>query len=157
MPQQCEANTRSGQQCKKTCEGRTCHIHSLTDSCSVCLSVMNDTNSRILDCGHKFHSRCIDRWKRRSSTCPMCRAPFDQPMYTVKISIEPIGYESERVTSNIQSLMNVFGLDNSIDQFFTDIRFTVMTTENLHEILNEIGFGFGTLPGSNISSIDTIS
>ncbi len=143
MPQ-CEASTKLGEQCKKICQGKRCYLHlnCSTECCSVCLNNnMNDTNSRKLDCGHTFHTLCLDRWKKRSSTCPLCRTPFDQPMYNVKITIEPIGYENQRTTSNIQHLMDIFGLDAAMEQFFTDIRFTVMNTEHLNEILNEIGFG----------------
>ena len=29
-----------------------------------------------LNCGHKFHSRCIDRWLKKSATCPLCMKPI---------------------------------------------------------------------------------
>ena len=29
-----------------------------------------------LNCGHKFHSRCIDRWLQKSATCPLCMKPI---------------------------------------------------------------------------------
>lgn len=29
-----------------------------------------------LNCGHKFHSRCIDRWLMKSATCPLCMKPI---------------------------------------------------------------------------------
>ena len=27
-----------------------------------------------LDCNHEFHAICMDTWKARSNTCPLCRA-----------------------------------------------------------------------------------
>lgn len=152
MPQ-CESNTRTGERCKNICSGKTCHKHSTTAQCAVCFSSMNDTTSRTLDCGHMFHTRCIDRWKRRSHTCPMCRAPFDLPMYRVKITIEPDGRVIENVTSNISNITDFFGIDHqNIDNFFTDIRFAVQNMDLLNEILREIGFP----PSSNLSSTNTV-
>lgn len=141
MPQ-CEGITLNGQRCKRTCpDGRThCHVHSNPNVCSVCLASMTEASSRRLECGHVFHKACLDRWRRQSSTCPNCRAPFDQQMYKVKISIEPIGFENETVTSNIQSIADMFGLDTSIERFFSTINFAVTNMNDLRNVLNEIGF-----------------
>lgn len=153
MPQ-CESNTRSGERCKNVCSGQFCHIHTNTTQCAVCLLPMSQTNSRRLDCGHTFHLNCIDRWKRRSHTCPMCRAPFDLPMYRIKVTIEPDGQTMERVTSNLTSISDVFGLEmNNLENFFTDIRFAVHNMDILNEILREIGFGSTS---SNLSSTNTV-
>jgi hypothetical protein len=141
MPHQCEGTTRNGTQCKKTCpEGATrCHIHT-GETCPICMLNMSATNTRTLECGHTFHTHCIERWKRRSSTCPNCRMPFDQPMYKVKLTIDPMGYETERTTSNIQSIVDMFGLDNNVERFISTISFAVMNTHDLRNILNDIGF-----------------
>lgn len=153
MPQ-CESNTRSGERCKNICTGNFCHKHGNQQQCAVCLAQMNDTNSRTLECNHTFHTRCLDRWKRRSHTCPMCRAPFDLPMYRVRLTIEPEGTQMETRTSNISNLIDIFGIENhALDGFFTDIRFAVQNMETLNEILREIGFG-GT--SSNLSSTNTV-
>lgn len=29
---------------------------------------------RILNCGHSFHSLCINNWLKNAKTCPICRA-----------------------------------------------------------------------------------
>lgn len=140
MPQ-CEGSTRGGERCKKMCqEGKTlCHMHD-GEQCPVCMLPMTDSTSRRLDCGHVFHTRCLDRWKRRSSTCPMCRTPFDQPMYKVKITIEPCNIEHETITSNIQSLIDFFELDTeNTERFFSTISFSVMNNGDLRNIFNELG------------------
>lgn len=136
MPQ-CEGITKEGTRCKKTCqEGKTkCHVHDC-EACPVCMSAMSEGSYRTLDCGHVFHARCLDRWKRRSSTCPMCRTPFDQPRYRVKITIEPEGFEHETITSNIQSLVDMFGLESG---FFSTISFQVMNSTDMRTVLDDIG------------------
>lgn len=153
MPNQCEGFTKNGQRCKKTCpEGKTkCHIH-LNDSCPICMNIMNENTSRTLECGHTFHTACIDRWRRRSHTCPNCRAPFDQQVYKVKITIDPLGYEHENITSNIQSIADMFGLDTSVERFFSTINFAVSNMTDLRNILHELGF-----PGVDFPSPHTES
>lgn len=43
-----------------------------TEECSICV---DDLNTRItrLPCSHVFHSKCIDKWFIRNSSCPLCR------------------------------------------------------------------------------------
>jgi len=48
-------------------------------SCPVCLENfdnedINDTEVRILDCGHQFCSPCIEEWLKNNKTCPICIA-----------------------------------------------------------------------------------
>jgi hypothetical protein len=31
---------------------------------------------RILNCGHVYHTKCINRWRMRSSECPCCKQTF---------------------------------------------------------------------------------
>ena len=115
---------------------------------------MTEASSRRLECGHVFHKACLDRWRRQSSTCPNCRAPFDQQVYKVRITIDPIGYEHETVTSNIQSIADMFGLDTSMERFFSTINFAVTNLTDLRNILNEIGFGG---PGMDFAGLDAES
>ena len=59
------------------------HTHIVTDTditcekdctCNICLDnfVLGET-IKVLPCLHKFHDRCIDRWLRISSSCPLCK------------------------------------------------------------------------------------
>lgn len=43
--------------------------------CSICLlkSGKNKRNKTTLDCGHIFHSKCINPWIFTNPTCPICR------------------------------------------------------------------------------------
>lgn len=82
----------------------------------------------------------------------MCRAPFDQPRYKVKITIEPDGIQHETITSNIQTLVDTFGLDANFERFVSSISFSVLNETDLRSILEEIGF---VPPGMNFTSFDT--
>ena len=53
------------------------------NGCPICLLPFTENNLDILDCGHKFHFRCIlkDVIKDRGNKqCPLCRAPVDGPL-----------------------------------------------------------------------------
>ncbi len=41
--------------------------------CSICLVYILHTKKNVLDCGHTFHMKCINEWKKFSQTCPICR------------------------------------------------------------------------------------
>ncbi len=44
-------------------------------SCSICLEDLKKGNEiRILDCMHKYHKSCVDKWlSQHSNSCPECR------------------------------------------------------------------------------------
>ena len=44
----------------------------LENECSICLKKYN--NDKVyLNCNHSFHRECINNWKERNDTCPICR------------------------------------------------------------------------------------
>lgn len=44
------------------------------NECSICLDDINNGESiRKLDCGHVFHTNCVEQWINTYSTCPYCR------------------------------------------------------------------------------------
>lgn len=46
------------------------------EKCAICLDVLTSgtlRNITTLRCNHNFHKSCIDRWKVRKNTCPVCR------------------------------------------------------------------------------------
>lgn len=116
------------------------------------MNTMTDASARTLECGHVFHKACLERWRRQSSTCPNCRAPFDQQTYKVRVTIEPIGYDHEMITSNVQTLSDMFGLDETMERFFSTINFTVTNMNDLRNVLNEIGFPGMDFPGLHTES-----
>ena len=40
------------------------------ETCSICLE---KTNTKLKDCGHFFHKKCIEEHSKNSNSCPMCR------------------------------------------------------------------------------------
>ena len=45
--------------------------------CSICLEKLNK-NKVYLNCNHYFHKDCINKWKTRNNTCPICRTRIIQ-------------------------------------------------------------------------------
>ncbi|KAL3376226.1 hypothetical protein AABB24_002928 [Solanum stoloniferum] len=45
------------------------------EACAICLLEYKDEYTiATLQCGHKFHAECINKWLERKDTCPFCRA-----------------------------------------------------------------------------------
>jgi hypothetical protein len=163
MPEQCSATTRQGVQCKRNSRTGTnlCGLHTTTSSgqCPVCLDSMR-AQTRTLACGHTFHLRCLERWKRMSRTCPMCRVPFDQPSYKVRVSIQRTS-DGETAThtyatTNVAALVSTFGIDPFTDtRFVTDIFFDIDANESVEEVLHELGLRMPVLVSSSGSEPGT--
>ena len=45
--------------------------------CTICLKKFNK-DKVYLNCNHYFHKECIQNWKTRNNTCPICRAQISQ-------------------------------------------------------------------------------
>lgn len=154
MATACTATTRQGTQCKlRARQGHTtCTRHSVAlPQCPVCFGDMSMSNTRTLECGHAFHTRCLDRWKRTSRTCPMCRTPFDQPMYKVRISVQRVNdshfITESYTTSNVAGIESAFGMDPMMDpRFVTDILFEIAANESLSEVLRQLGLNMPSGP-----------
>jgi hypothetical protein len=74
----------------------------------------------------------------------MCRVPFDQPLYKVRVSVQRIRDDHTSVhsyvTSNVAGLVSSFGIDPFVDpRFQTDILFEVADDEILADVLEELG------------------
>lgn len=64
--------------CKENCECEK--IEKCKDEyhkiiCAICLDDITRKNKKneLLVCGHLFHISCINKWRRKSNTCPLCR------------------------------------------------------------------------------------
>ena len=40
------------------------------DTCSICLEEVFNVP---VECGHVFHTKCINKWLKNNDTCPNCR------------------------------------------------------------------------------------
>lgn len=149
----CTALNASGQQCKRLGKER-CFQHTVIGHCSVCMEDIYTSSSRTLECTHTFHDRCLERWKTRARTCPVCRAPFDQPTFRVSINIQCIqngntateSYE----THDVNELMENLGMSQEMIQrsttSITDIIFEIEAGENAEEILRQFGLRHFRVP-----------
>ena len=46
--------------------------------CPICISrFAPKQNITKFACGHRFHTKCINRWLERNNCCPLCRATTD--------------------------------------------------------------------------------
>ncbi|XP_030551082.1 RING-H2 finger protein ATL70-like [Rhodamnia argentea] len=66
---------------------------SSSSCCSICLSEYKETDVlRLLpDCGHYFHSKCVDPWLRINPSCPNCRtSPVPTPVGTPLAEVAPL-------------------------------------------------------------------
>ena len=41
------------------------------DCCSICLETMDESETPLTQCSHRFHTTCLQRWNKNS--CPNCR------------------------------------------------------------------------------------
>jgi|SRR6056300_566460 hypothetical protein len=142
---ECGATTRVGTPCrKKKATGKEhCRIHSDMSECAICLNSIiarSERNTRTLPCNHKFHTACINRWKRQGNyTCPICRHEFDIPEYNITIIIEARRTRERMITTNLESsqlvgqhIVDTFDLprDNAIE-YMTEI---VLEADNMDEL-----------------------
>jgi hypothetical protein len=145
--ERCSGTTLSGSQCKLPVkENGRCSKHT-GDVCSICLASMTRTNSKKLDnCIHDFHTKCIDKWRKKHNSCPVCRKPIDDIQYTVSIRIEPGNLRSNIVTNNVASISTLFGVEHNLENFLTEIQFSSSVEDDIRHILQEIGFPVTTFP-----------
>lgn len=143
----CTGTTRRGTPCQRNARQgeHTCASHATTaPQCPVCLADMSVQTCRTLECGHTFHTRCLDRWKRTSRTCPMCRTPFDQPLYKVHVSVQRVADNATSsemyTTSNISNMVSMFGIDPLLDpRLIAEILFEVGAHESISHMFHDLG------------------
>ncbi|KAI5806150.1 hypothetical protein EDC01DRAFT_638850 [Geopyxis carbonaria] len=54
--------------------------------CPVCFEEMSETDIYKLPCGHMFHLRCLEGWKKKRNTCPMCRTAMPSLQTTGRLA-----------------------------------------------------------------------
>ena len=136
----CGHDTISGNKCKNS---TACHLHSKTESCSICLnSIRRTRGTRELPCGHLFHKICISQWKDKQidTTCPLCRKRFDVSKYKLTVKIENTETdESQSFTGGGGDIFDMFErLD--ISELNTELHFNIDSLDDLETILSDLGF-----------------
>ena len=66
--------------------------------CAVCLTEYGaeDVLKKLPQCGHWFHSHCIDAWLRKKASCPICRTGIEGPCEKWETSTEKLTVASHR-------------------------------------------------------------
>jgi len=147
----CGAPTPSGTECRCRVRepGQRCQWHRPLEgedsTCSICMECMTTRNHRELGCGHKFHKKCLQKWKLEGNrTCPLCREEFDEPQFRVTVNIESLSnnFNSHTFDASDRSF-NIFSslrIDPSeIRGFSTELTMEAEDLEILYSVLNRIG------------------
>lgn len=139
----CGVLKADGQPCQR--RGK-CPWHT---ECSVCLAGITRGAGTTLECGHTFHSTCIERWKATGHrTCPMCRFEFVKPQYRVVLTVSRVadgasgttrGIISDTITEVFHRMFQLDAEAMSDPSVFTDIHFDAENSHSLDEILRELG------------------
>jgi hypothetical protein len=83
----------------------------LMDPCSICLNMVHKQEMKILDCGHYFHSDCVDEWiniKLGNYPCPMCMRIYDTgEIVTIQPMIEESIIRAQATSSLIQEYCSI--------------------------------------------------
>ncbi|SCU97215.1 LAFA_0G10374g1_1 [Lachancea sp. 'fantastica'] len=75
------------------------------DECPICLEQLDESRSRLVECGHVYHFECIRRWHQQSQDlkCPTCRRQsrhLEQIISNVKVDIQEYS-AANRVISEV--------------------------------------------------------
>ncbi|SCU89892.1 LAME_0E06040g1_1 [Lachancea meyersii CBS 8951] len=82
------------------------------DECPICLEPLDETRSRLVDCGHEYHFDCIRKWHQHSQDlkCPTCRKPshyLEKANQKVKIDLRKCGDANRAIVELAGSISNL--------------------------------------------------
>lgn len=61
-------------------------MKNMTETCSICLDQIESTgDTKTTPCSHTFHTLCLDKWLKKSNSCPYCRKEVipSSPQFTL--------------------------------------------------------------------------
>lgn len=84
-----------------------------TNTCSICIAPLGNTNVCTLDCGHSFHYNCVFRWNSQHQNCPLCRHEInvDNPNSNNDETVQ-----IQQIQQNLQNSINFRDIVNSSNQ-----------------------------------------
>lgn len=78
-----------------------CNLIALNDECMICLDLIkNDISDEINDfvvlkCLHQYHQECLEKWRYKSNSCPLCKYPIENDKFLQWIYRQENESESE--------------------------------------------------------------
>jgi hypothetical protein len=93
--------------------------------CAVCLTNCTQ-ETHTLDCGHVYHTTCIDKWLISHGTCPMCRHIVKKPGKVKVIIDKQANILESDIVEVIEHLPIKFFTSN---KFFVDERLVLTNAE----------------------------
>lgn len=78
-----------------------CNLIGLNDECMICLDLIkNDVSDEINDfvvlkCLHQYHQECLEKWRYKSNSCPLCKHPIENDKFLQWIYRQENESESE--------------------------------------------------------------
>jgi hypothetical protein len=139
--------------------GKNDAVHDLDKSdnfdCSICLeNIDNGEKIRVLQCGHIFHTGCVEPWVTKYFTCPYCRhCEADMECYWLslksyglswinklrkyKYTLKPDHIEIARKRYihriNLHFIHRLYSMNNTIVLFFLDGKKMTLLFRNAYE------------------------
>jgi hypothetical protein len=153
----CSALTQVGERCKNVCtaDHATCRSHVVLGECPICIESMTHRTSRYINCNHRFHKTCLNRWKDQGKrTCPVCRHFFDCSRFKVTISVVDLDrmqtLSSELDSSMVNTLINSSNIN--FDTVSTDMVFSLDDLDELDQLLADLGTTLTNLDASPLNA-----
>ena len=155
----CSAITKKNEQCKiivaTDCEH--CKIHMTHGECVICMESITRRARKTLPCGHVFHTKCLDTWKKRQNTCPTCRRYFDCSRFKVTINIEDTQTmitSSTTLESNIVNLLipNIDSNTLRFENVTSELVFDIAEMDELEQFLADLGTSFSNLNTTHLNT-----
>ena len=73
------------------------NIEKLGDKmCAICRDEMAPDFCKILNCGHIYHTICLQDWLRRQYCCPTCLVPITSPIKGNDVTMKNTIYQKSR-------------------------------------------------------------
>jgi hypothetical protein len=60
-----------------------CNLIGFNDECMICLDLIKDSIDPIvvLKCLHQYHQECLEKWRYKNNSCPLCKHPIENDKF----------------------------------------------------------------------------
>lgn len=104
-----------------------------TDTCVICLATMEDLSTRSLECGHVFHTECLDYWELNSNLCPCCRKDMKQPLVALRDTLKVL---NDAICTASKATLKLKTISNNAQ--VGHLPMTETTVKNIEEFQNNL-------------------